>query len=229
MPAQHKKTVIKPLDLPSPFREKDLSADKAYSDILADKMKETNLWRNTFFANIGLFIISLVFFFISINQQDIVPVLVNVMPSGESQYLGEVRQTGSVAVPEAAIHWWIKTFISNYRTVSTDYMVVYQNIDDCFIMVTSSFSPILRQNLLDDSPFSQVGKIRRSVEIESILHITGSSYNVNWTETAFDVSANQTTKKMRAVVSIPLVIPTDSTIKRNPLGIYIENFEMTEL
>jgi type IV secretion system protein VirB5 len=151
------------------------------------------------------------------------------MPSGESQYLGEVRQTGSVQVPEASIHYQIRTFILNYRTVSTDYQIVYSNIDDCFAMVTQNYTPIFRQELLDNSPFSLVGKIRRSVEIESILLITGRSYNVNWTESSYDASANHTTAKMRAVVTIRLATPTDASIKRNPLGIYIESFEMTEL
>jgi type IV secretory pathway TrbF-like protein len=34
---------------------------------------------------------------------------------------------------------------------------------------------------------------------------------------------------MRAVVTVRLIQPSDDTIKKNPLGIYIENCEMTEL
>jgi type IV secretion system protein VirB5 len=226
MPAQHKKTVYKPISIPNPFAD---DADKAFSDILADKMKEAALWRKTAFVNIGLFVISLILFSVSVNKQAVVPVLVNVMPSGESQYLGEVRQSDPVQVSEASVHWWIKSYVVKLRAVSTDYMIVYQNIDDCFVMVSQNYTPILRKSLQEDSPFNQVGKIRRSVEIESVLHITGGSYSVNWTETSFDVSANQSMKKMRAVVSVRIVTPTEATIKRNPLGIYIENFEMTGL
>jgi len=192
-------------------------------------MKEAQLWRKSAFINCGLFLISLVLFFYSISQQKTVPVLVNVMPSGESQYLGEVRQSGSVQVPEASIHYEIREFISNLRSVSTDYQIVYANIDKCFATVTSNYTPIMRQMLLGDSPFDLVGKIRRTVDVESVLHITGRSYNVNWTETVIDTSSNRKTSKMRAVVTIRLITPTDATIKRNPLGIYIENFEMTEL
>jgi len=225
MSAPHKKTVYKPLDIKNPFHD----GDKAYADILADKIKESQTWRKLTFVNIGLFFVSLILFFYSVSRQQTVPVLINVMPSGESQYLGEVRQTGQVQVPEASIHYQIRTFITNYRTVSTDYQIVYSNIDDCFSMVDAGFAPIFRQSLLDDSPFALVGKIRRTVEIESVLLITGRSYNVNWTESSYDTSANHTAVKMRAVVTIRLVTPTDATIKRNPLGIYIENFEMTEL
>jgi len=225
MSAPHKKTVYEPLNIKNPFHD----GDQAFADILADKIKESQTWRKLTYIHIGLFFIALILFFYSVSQQKTVPVLVNVMPSGESQYLGEVRQTGSIQVPEASIHYQIRTFITNYRTISTDYQIVYSNIDDCFAMTTQSFTPIFRQSLLDDSPFVLVGKIRRTVEIESILLITGRSYNVNWTESAYDASANHSAVKMRAVVTIRLVTPTDVTIKRNPLGIYIENFEMTEL
>jgi type IV secretion system protein VirB5 len=226
MPAVHKNTVYKPLPVSNPFQE---GQDRAYADILLDKMKETQLWRRSAFINVGLFAVALILFFYSVNQQKTVPVLINVMPSGESQYLGEVRQGGAVQVPEAAVHYDIRKFVSNLRSVSTDYQVVYNNIDECFVMSTQSYVPILRRMLLADSPFDLVGKVRRTVEIESVLNITGRSYQVNWTETVTESSSNPKSSRMRAVVTVRLVAPTDATIKRNPLGIYIENFEMTEL
>jgi len=226
MPAQHKSISYKPLEIINPFRE---GQDKAYADILLDKMNETKWWRRSALINIFLFIIALFLFFHSINQQRTVPVLVNVMPSGESQYLGEVRQNGSIQVPEAAIHYQIRRFISNMRNVSTDFQVLNDNIYECFLMITSGYTPIFRNMINSNSPFDLVGRIRRTVEVESILTITGRSYQVNWTETVIDTSARQTTARMRAVVTIRLITPTDATIKRNPLGIYIENFEMTEL
>jgi len=226
MPAVHKKTVYKPLPVSNPFQE---GQDRAYADILLDKMKEANLWRKTVYVNAGFFVIALILFFYSVNQQKTVPVLVNVMPSGESQFLGEVRQSGAVQVPEAAIHYDIRKFVSNLRAVSTDYQIVYNNIDECLLMSTAGYLPILRRMLIADSPFDLVGKLRRTIEIESVLNITGRSYQINWTETVIESSSNPKSSRMRAVVTVRLVTPTDATIKRNPLGIYIENFEMTEL
>jgi len=226
MPAQHKNTVYKPPDIPNPFKE---GQDKAFADILQDKMKETSLWRKTLFINVFLFVVCLILFFFSISQQKTVPVLINVMPSGEPQYLGEVRQSGSREVPEASIFFEIRKFVSDLRSISTDYYVVYDNIDSCFYMATASYAPILRQMLLDNDPFKLVGKMRRTVEVESVLHITDRSYQINWTETVVEASSGAKGYKMRAVVTIRLLTPTDATIKRNPLGIYIENFVMTEL
>jgi type IV secretion system protein VirB5 len=226
MPAKHKSINYKPLDIPNPFQQ---GQDRAYADILLDKFKEIQLWRRLSFVYAGLFAVSLILFFVSVSQQNTVPVLVNVMPSGESQYLGEVRQGGNIQIPESAIHFDIRKFVTNLRSVSTDYQVVFNNIDECFIMVTNDFVPILRQMILANSPFELVGQIRRTVEIESVLNITGRSYQINWNETVVDSSSAQRRTRYRGVVTIRLITPTDATIRRNPLGIYIENFEMTEL
>jgi len=225
MSATHKKTDYKTLKISNPFLQ---GQDRAYADILEDKMKETRVWRRSALASGIMFFFALILFLVSVSRQQTIPVLVNVMPSGESQYLGEVRQ-GAVQVPESAIHYQIRKFVSNLRSVSTDYQVVYDNIDECFIMVTSSYSPLMREFILSASPFDLVGKTRRSVAIESVLHVTERSYQINWTETTVESSSQQKTAKMRGVVTIRLITPTDATIRRNPLGIYIENFEMTEL
>jgi len=225
MSATHKNAIYKPLDIKNPFKE---GQDDAYAEILQHSVKENKLLRKTLFLNLGLFAITLILFFAAISQQKTVPVLVNVMPTGESQYLGEVRQA-NIQVPESSIHWQIRKFITNIRSISTDYQVVYDNIDECFYMVTKDYSPIMREMLLNNSPFDLVGKIRRTVEIENVLNITGRSYQINWNETIVESSSSPKKFKYRAVITIQLVTPTDATIKRNPLGIYIENFEMTEL
>jgi type IV secretion system protein VirB5 len=227
MPSLHKSAAYKPLDVPNPFRE---GQDKAYADILQDKMKETRWWRGIVGA--GVLILSFVnfcFFVYAVRQQKTVPVLINVMPSGESQYLGEVRQSGVLQVPEAAILFQVRKFITNLRSISTDYQVVYNNIDECYVMITSAYAPILTRMLRDSSPFDLVGKVRRTVEVESALNITARSYQIDWIEATIDSSSSRKTARMRALVTIQLIPATDATIKKNPLGIYIENCEMTEL
>lgn len=223
--AQHKKPFYKPTEVPNPFLA---GSDKAYAEILLDKTKEAQMWRHTSYAHIGLFFIALIFFFVSIARQQTVPVLVNIMPDGEAQYLGPVKN-GAFTVPEAAVLYFIRKFVYNLRSISTDYQVLYLNIDDCFHWVTKSYEPIMRNNILSASPFDLVGKTLRTVEIESVLHVIGRSYQINWTETVFEPQTNPKKTKMRAVVTIKEETPTPKTIERNPLGIYVENFEVTEL
>ena len=227
MPPIHKKTTYNPLkDVKNPFR---VGQDKELADLLWDKFKEAQRWRLVGIGSLILNAFSLVLYRQSINLQQTVPVLVNVMPSGEAQYLGEVRQSGAMQVPEAAIQYQVRKFITNLRSVSTDRQVVFDNIDVCYAMITQSYDPIMTRMLRENSPFDLVGRIRRTVVIESVLNATTRTYHINWTETIIDTSSSQRSVRMRAVVTIRLIQPTSQTISKNPLGIYIENCEMTEL
>ena len=223
----HKSTTYKTPEVPNPFRE---GQDRAYADILADKMAEARRWRLTGVGSLVLFAASLAFFIYAVNLQKTVPVLVNVAPSGEAQYLGEVRQSAAFQVPEAAVVFQIRKFVTNLRSVPADPEVLYNNIEECYAMVTSSYEPVMTRNLRAASPFSLTGKIRRTLEIESVLKITGSSYQADWTETVTEASAAPKRARMRALVTVKLLPATDAAVmKTNPLGIYIESYEMTEL
>ena len=226
MPLTHKSSKYKAIPVTNPFQD---GQDRAYADILQGAIKDKIFWRN--FIGTGillLFFVSLLFFVFAIRQQKTIPVLINVMPSGEAQYIGEVRQQGNIQVPEAAIHFQIRKFVTNLRSISTDYQVVFNNIDECYAMVTRSYSQVMTPALRESSPFDLVGKMRRTVEFESLLNITAQSYQVDWYESIIDTT-NIRKVKMRAIVTIRLLAVTDQTIKVNPLGIYIDNFEMTEL
>ncbi|MCL2381220.1 MAG: type IV secretion system protein [Treponema sp.] len=225
MAATHKSTVYKPENVENPFRE---GQDKAYADILFDKMTEVKWWRNIVGVGVlaALFINFILFFSIA-NRQQTIPVLVNVMPTGEAQYLGQVRQ-GQLQVPETAIVFQIRTFVTNLRSISIDPQVLYNNITLLYAMVTTNYEPIMTRMLRANSPFDQVGRIRRSAEIESIIRITQDTYQVDWIDVVFDGMSQRNTR-MRALVTVRLLPVTGQSARDNPLGIYIDGFEMTEL
>jgi len=179
-------------------------------------------------GSLALFAASLALFYLSISRQQVIPVLVNVLPSGESSYLGEVKNA-EFQVPEAAIFYQVRKFISNLRTIPADPYVLNSNIVECYSMITSSYEQIFTPSLRANSPFPLVGKVRRGVEIESSLHITGSSYQVDWVESTFESGGSPSRVKMRALVTVKLIAPDPSFIKDNPLGIFIEACEWTRI
>ena len=229
MPAPHKSTVYQPLNVKNPM---GIDGDKAYADLLLIEQKRSSFYLRFFgLGSLGLFTISLVLFFYAVSLQRDVPILINVMPSGEASYLGEVRSNGQFQVPEAAIFYQVRKFISNIRSISIDPQVLYNNINDCYFMASSNYEPIMTRMLRANSPFDLFGKLRRSVEFESVLRITGSSYQVDWVETSIAPGGAPVSRKMRGLLTITLVTP-DSTkdwIKTNPLGIFIDACDWTEL
>jgi type IV secretion system protein VirB5 len=223
----HKSTTYKPADIKNPFLE---GQDRAYADILLDKMNEMRWWRGIVGVGIlALFATALILFVYALSLQKTVPVLVNVMPTGEAQYLGEVHNTSaSLAVPEAAILYQIRKFISNLRSVSADPQVLYNNIEECYAMITNTYEPAMTRLLRGNSPFDLVGKTRRTVTVESVLKITERSYQIDWIESTAD-STSTKNARMRALITVAILPTNAETVKANPLGIYIENCEMTEL
>jgi len=228
MPFPHKTVTYSPPKIPNPFMEGGL---RAYADLFQDAVKTKNfVLRVVGIGSLALFLASLVLFFVSIQRQDIVPVLVNVMPSGEAAYLGEVRAgSGGIQVPEAAIRFQAKEFVSNLRSVPADIQVMNEKLTKCYHAASKSYEPYLTRMIREQGFFSLVGKIRRSVEIESVLRITSNSYQVDWIETVSEASGMQQRHKMRALLTVVAIDPQPDFIETNPLGIFIEDFEWTEL
>jgi type IV secretory pathway TrbF-like protein len=67
------------------------------------------------------------------------------------------------------------------------------------------------------------------VEIETVIKITGSSYQIDWFETVSETSGRRDTVRMRALITIKLLPVTDETVKVNPLGIYVDALEITRI
>jgi type IV secretion system protein VirB5 len=229
MPFNHKSTFYEPKKVKNPF---DLDGDGAFADFYLAERRRANFYLRVFgFGSLGLFAVTLVLFFYAVSLQRDVPILINVMPTGEAAYLGEVRQTGQIQIPEAAVFYQVRKFISNIRSISVDPYVLNNNILECYAMVTSSYDPILTRMLRANSPFPLVGKIRRTVEIESTLRITGNSYQVDWVESSVEPGGLPVARKMRGLVTLTFIQPDASKdwIKTNPLGIFIDACEWTEL
>lgn len=228
MPFAHKSVTYEPPKIPNPFVEGGL---RAYADLLQDQIKAKNFaLRFVGTGSLLLFAASLLLFFVALQRQDIVPVLVNVMPSGEAAYLGEVRAgPGGIQVPEAAIRYQVKEFVSNLRSVPVDIQVMNERLTKCYHAISKSYEAYLTRIIREQGFFSLVGKIRRSVEIESVLRITSNSYQVDWTETVSESNGMQQRHKMRALLTVVTIEPQPDFIETNPLGIFIEDFEWTEL
>jgi len=229
MPFSHKSTVYEPLHIKSPFTD---SGDRAYAELLLFEQKRSKFYLRVFgFGSLALFAVTLCLFHYAVSLQRTVPILVNVMPTGEAQYLGEVKDTGQFQVPDASIYYQVRRFVSNIRSISADPYVLNANILECYSMVTTNYERTLTNMLRANSPFPLVGKIRRTVEFESVLHITGSSYQVDWVETSVEPGGSPVSRKMRGLLTVTFITPSPaaSWIKDNPLGIFIDACEWTEL
>jgi type IV secretory pathway TrbF-like protein len=221
----HKPTTYAPLALNNPFEARD----RRYGELLLNERKEKNLYRIIALVCLGFTGLSIVGLFYGVSLQKNIPYLVNVMPTGESQYLGEVRRNGSLEIPEAAVQFQVRTFLTYLRSIPGDREMLYRDITLCYSMVTAECEKKMTRELTGDSPFkaSRDG-IKRTLQIESVLKLTNGTYQLDWTESTS--SGGQTSRsRLRGLFTVKLLAPTDKNRQANPLGIYIDNYDITAL
>jgi len=87
----------------------------------------------------------------------------------------------------------------------------------------------------DSSPFVRAAKLTVNTDIGSVLPISATSWQVDWEETTRDRDGGLIGKPvhMRAMLTVYILPPStharESDIQRNPLGIYIRDFNWEEV
>ena len=203
-----------------------------YEDMEKERKKSENKWKIFAYIAMGGFILSLVVLVWDRNLPKTVPVIVTLSDFGEAKYVGEVNKINysGIKIPEIAIEYQIRKFVTNKYTIPGDSEVLRNNLIDCYSCLTRDTSAKLSSELKEHNPLKDVKDIRRKVSIESVLKTAKNSYQVDFTIT--QSSPNEGNKKiirMRGVITITLLEPADDDKVLNPLGIYFNAYDFTEL
>ena len=203
-----------------------------YEQMEKERKKSENKWKFFAYVALGGFILSLIVMVWAINLPKSVPVLVSLSDFGEAKYIGEVNRINysGIKVPEIAIEYQIRKFVTNKYTIPGDAEVLRNNLIDCYSCLTRDTSSKLSTELKEHNPIKDVQNIRRKVEIESVLKTSKNSYQVDFTIT--QTSPNEGSKvviRMRGIVTVVLLEPADDDKVLNPLGIYFNAYDFTEI
>ena len=223
MASFHKTAVYKPLAVKNPFE----AQDAVYRDILEGERVSKKRWRLVALVAQLFFLASLGILYYAVSMQRVVPVLVAVAQWGEAQYLGEVKSSSSLNVPEVAIHYQMRDFITCFRSISSDSDILYANITHIYDMLTAKGEKKVTTELRASDPFSKVGALKKTISIETVLRLSTETYQVDWVETT--TGRENRSVHIRGLFTVKLLQPPDKRRAFNPLGIYIDDYDMTEL
>ncbi len=207
-----------PLEIYEEFCHKDLMREKKFK-IFA--------W-----ASCAGFIISLLICFYAVNLPKQVPLVITVSDWGEAKYVGNISRLNyqGLKVPAIAIEYQIRKFVSNFFEIPGDSAVLKKNLRDCYASVDSATAEKLSNILREDNPLKNVGKTFRTIEIESVLKLTDSSYQADFVISDKDKAQSRVNKRRyRGIITIKLLEPAKDDMILNPLGIYITDFEFKEI
>ena len=197
------------------------------NDALRDKKFRIFAWTSC----LG-FLIALLICFYAVNLPKQVPLVITVSDWGEAKYVGNISRLNyqGLKIPAVAIEYQIRKFVSNFFEIPGDTAVLKKNLRDCYASVDAATAEKLSNTLKEDNPLKNVGKIFRTIDIESVLKLTDSSYQADFVLSDKDKSASRVNKRrFRGILTIKLLEHAKDDMILNPLGIYITDFEFKEI
>jgi type IV secretion system protein VirB5 len=154
-------------------------------------------------------------------QSRVTPYVVEVDRLGEARTVSEVEASYRPTDPQVA--WHLARFITNIRSRSLDPVLMRRDWLGAYDFTTKRGSQFLGDYARTADPFVQVGERTVSVQVTSVVRASDRSFQVKWTETAFERGALAGSSRWTAILTVVTKQPTDSeTLRRNPLGIYID-------
>ena len=153
-------------------------------------------------------------------QSIVTPYVVEVDTGGQVRAVGEATTPYRPNDAQTAHH--LARFITLVRSLSIDPGVVRQNWLDAYNYTTDRGAAVLNDYARTNDPFVRIGQESVTVQINSVVRASDSSYQVRWSEHRFVNGAAAGIERWTAVVSIVLQTPrTEQRLRRNPMGIYV--------
>lgn len=208
-------------------------AVKSFDSIWGSLQQQNRILRYVVIVACASFFLSIAISLYAVSRPQSIPVLVTMNDLGETHYVGEVSRKNyqNFEVPEIAIRYQVKEFISLYYSMSTDRTVMKKSLKKIYSYLTGTTSTKYSTMLKEDKPFAEFGELTREVFFQTEpLKLSKDSWQVDFQVVTRTLDGSITDKKLiRSVLSTKTLKPAEEDLVNNPLGIYITAFDMKTL
>lgn len=200
-----------------------------YERLMGDQRRQTQTWRSVALVSQIINIIGIILIIWAFNLPKSEPIFISVNDIGETRYIGGAKASSSQVSP-IMIESVVRKFITNLYTIPSDSNVLKNNLLENYAYLNNNAAAKLSSLLKADNPFDIFGTQTQSVQIESVLLLSESSYQIDFVLTSSRLDAtNKRTFYKRAILSTALLAPSEDDILINPAGIYIIDFDVTNI
>lgn len=160
-------------------------------------------------------------------QSRVTPYVVEVDRLGEARAVAPADRDYRPTDPQMA--WHLGRFITDVRSVSLDPVLMRQNWLAAYDFVTARGAKFLNEYARDADPFGEVGARTVSVQVTSVVRASDRSFQVKWTESAYDRGSLAGTSRWTAILSVVTRPPASAeTLRKNPLGLYVDAIDWSQ-
>jgi len=195
-------------------------AEQMWDERIGSARVQAKNWRLMAFGSLGLSAILAGWGIWQANQSHIVPYVVEVDKLGEAQAVAPA--IANYKPTDGEIAWFLAKFTTDVRSLSSDPVLARKNWLEAYDYATNHGAAYLNQFAQEHDPFKGIGERTVSVQITSVVRVSGESFQVKWVEQNFDHDAASSTEHWTGILTLITKPPTTAeTLRKNPLGIYI--------
>lgn len=122
--------------------------------------------------------------------------------------------------------WHLAHFIENVRSIPLDPVLMRRNWLSAYDFTTERGAKFLNGYAREAQPFVSVGDRTVSVQVTSVVRASDRSFQVKWSETAYERGSAIATERWTAILSVTLRAPPNADVlRKNPLGLYVDGID----
>jgi type IV secretory pathway TrbF-like protein len=154
-------------------------------------------------------------------QSRVVPYVVEVDRLGEARAVSPAAREYRPTDPQIA--WFLARFIADIRSRSLDAVLMRENWLQAYAFASKRGAIFLGEYARSADPFAEVGDKTVSVQVTSVVRASATSFQVKWSERAYERGSLTRASRWTAIVTVLLKPPRDAdTLRKNPLGLYVD-------
>lgn len=214
-----KRPLVRYGDTPQPATPYQ-SAAQVWDERIGSARVQAKNWRLMAFGSLALALLMGAGLVWRSAQSIVTPYVIEVAQAGQVRAVGEAATPYKPSDAQVAHH--LARFVMLVRSLSVDPIVVRQNWLDAYDYTTDRGAATLNDYARAADPFSRIGQESVTVQVNSIVRASDSSFQVRWTERRYVNGAAAGLQHWTSVLSIVLQTPrSEERLRKNPLGIYI--------
>lgn len=196
-------------------------AGQLWDERIGSARVQARNWRLMAFGCLGLTAVTSAALALQSLQSRVTPYVVEVDQLGQAQAVQPAETGYQPTDPQIA--WHLARFITAVRSVSLDPVLMRRDWLGAYDFVTKRGAQFLGEYARSAAPFAHVGERTVSVQVTSVVRASDKSFQVKWTETAYERGSVAGSARWTAILTIVTKTPASAEVlRKNPLGIYID-------
>jgi type IV secretion system protein VirB5 len=205
-----------------------------YDQYINKLIKDSRTWQLVGLCSVIMILGTIIGWFRVLSIQKEIPIVIEVNELGRAKYIGDIGSNTYLrgyTVKDYMIESVLRDFIAYSRNIYADQEVMSKNYQQAAAWCSNELKLKLRDDLVAEDPFSLIGRIKRSVSIESGIKTTNATWQYDWFDVTSDIYGKEISNlRYRGMFTVAIKEPqTENERFNNPLGIYIIDYNISKI